>query len=86
MINAILDWLTTEKKVVKPLPKGPLPLGGYRPGMQGHSVSGVMVKKYTERELREQHPPLMEAWEQYQMLLELYEADNIKPFEKAKSL
>jgi hypothetical protein len=33
-------------------------------------------KLITEWELREQHEPLMEAWEQYQVLLKLYDVNG----------
>lgn len=78
--------MRTEKKVIKPLPKNHL--AGY------HNVSEVyipqnepqMVSDYTERQLQEMYPPLKDAYEQYQILLKMYDGKHQTLFQRARSV
>lgn len=40
------------------------------------SIVEVFRQQAIEHQLREKHPPLQEAWEQYQLLLSLYQSEN----------
>jgi len=75
------------KEVDKPLPKNPL-RGLYN--SQNFYVppppETKMVSDYTEKQLQEMYPSLKDAYEQYQILLKIYDGKHQTVFQKARSV
>jgi len=82
VLKGFWDWIRTEKKVIKPLPKT-LATDFYIPT---RSYEPKIVSQYSERELQEMYPPLKDAYEQYQILLKMYDTNHKKKFQKARSV
>lgn len=83
-----MNWIErlVKARKGKPLPKNPGPAAAYSAPKKNRFVMDdpLMVRDLNDQELREKHAPLMDAWEQYQVMLKLYDSNNMKEAEDTK--